>query len=438
MASFPQLNIFEQIINLPEFKVKNYRFIEEFGLVLIVEKKEKTACCPFCGKKSDKLHKNYRYLVRDLPIIEHDVYLKVNRRQFKCYHCQKTFTEHFDSIKKTRTYTERLAKKIIVEVVESDIKNVAERNSLSEKEVETILKKNFSDVETEKPKGLKRLGIDERGEKNSGGLQQLDGCTYPLMDRFQDPLNFNSFYEIAWVKGQKNYCAVLVDLETKKPIDILEKRTKECLRECFEKWGVEVLENIEEVSIDLWSGYKNLVEELMPNAEVVADRFHVMKLVNEELDAERKLVKRKGEKIKKKAEKEKLLKVIKNSKYCLLKNEEDLNSEQKKKLKDVKKYFPKLGNMHRLKEELRNIFENRDSELIGLLNLSDWLGDAAKDFPNSSATIIRWLGEIIGYFKNRTTQGIVEGINNKLKLIKRKAYGFKNFDNFRLRSLLSF
>ena len=80
MASFPQLNIFEQIINLPEFKVKNYRFIEGFGLVLIVEKKEKKAGCPNCGKKSDKLHQNYRYLVRDLPIIEHDVYLRVNRR----------------------------------------------------------------------------------------------------------------------------------------------------------------------------------------------------------------------------------------------------------------------------------------------------------------------------------------------------------------------
>ncbi|MDJ0746480.1 MAG: transposase family protein [Xenococcaceae cyanobacterium MO_167.B27] len=128
MASFPQLNIFEQIIDLPEFKVKNYRFIKGFGLVLIVEKKEKKACCTSCGKKSDKLHQNYRYLVRDLPIMKHDVYLKVNRRQFKCSHCQKPFTEHFDSIKKTRTYTERLAEKIIAEVVESDVKNVAQRN----------------------------------------------------------------------------------------------------------------------------------------------------------------------------------------------------------------------------------------------------------------------------------------------------------------------
>ncbi len=404
MASFPQLSIFEQIINLPEFKVKNYRFIEGFGLVLIVEKKEKKASCPNCGKKSDKLHQNYRYLVRDLRIIEHDVYLRVNRRQFKCSRCQKPFTENFDSIKKTRTYTERLAEKIITEVLESDGKNVAQRNGLSEKEVETILKEKFSDLEIEKPKRLKKLGIDE----------------------------------IPWVKGHKNYCAVLVDLETRKPVDILEKRTKECLRECFERWGTEVLENIEEVSIDLWSAYKNLVQELMPNAEVVADRFHVMKLVNEELDSARKSIKRKGEKLKKKAEKEKVLKGIKKSKYCLLKNEKDLNDEQKQKLKEVKKLFPKLANMHRLKEELRNSFEKSDYELIGLLNLSDWLRDAASDFPNSSATIIRWPGEILGYFKNRTTQGIVEGINNKLKLIKRKAYGFKNFDNFRLRSLLSF
>jgi len=74
-----------------------------------------------------------------------------------------------------------------------------------------------------------------------------------------------------------------------------------------------------------------------------------------------------------------------------------------------------LGDMHRLKEELRTTFENRDSEIIGLLNLADWLRDAASKLPKSCGTIIRWLGEIIPYFKNRTTQGIVQGINNKLK-----------------------
>ena len=404
MASFAELNIFNQIIKLPELKVKDYQFIEGFGVVLTVENIEKKAHCPRCGQKSDRLHQNHEYLVRDLPQAEHQVYLKVNRRQLKCAHCKKPFSEKFDLVEKTRTYTKRLAEKVIREVIESDVKNVAERNGLSEKEVETILKEKFADLKTQKPLGLKKLGIDE----------------------------------IAWVKGHKNYCAVLVDLETRKPVDILEKRTQECLRKCFSSWGKEVIDGIEEVSMDLWSGYKNLVKELMPNAEVVADRFHVMKLVNEELDTERKAVKRNLKKVKNKAKRDRLSLVITNSKYSLLKNEKDLNDEQKEKLRQVKKVFAELGDMHRLKEEFIKTFENRDSEVIGLLNLADWLRDATSKFPKSCGTIIRWLGEIIPYFKNRTTQGIVEGINNKLKLIKRKGFGFKNFDNFRSRSLLSF
>lgn len=63
--------------------------------------------------------------------------------------------------------------------------------------------------------------------------------------------------------------------------------------------GYEVLSQIEEVSIDLWIGYKTLAEELMPNANVVADRFHVMKQINEELDMMRKKQKRKQKKKKK-------------------------------------------------------------------------------------------------------------------------------------------
>ena len=102
-------------------------------------------------------------------------------------------------------------------------------------------------------------------------------------------------------------------------------------------WGEEVLGDIEEVSIDLWKGYKSLVTEIMPKAQVVADRFHVMVQINKELDMQRKIEKRTVE----------------------------------------------------------------------------------------------------ADFDNRTTSGVVEGINNKLKLIKRSAYGFTNFENFRNRCLLN-
>ena len=121
----------------------------------------------------------------------------------------------------------------------------------------------------------------------------------------------------------------------------------------------------------------------------------------------------------------------------MLKNKLDLNKQQKEKLEEVKKIVPKLGKMHQLKEELREIFDNNKTWVTGLFNLLDWLQGAATEFPKSQKTIIRWFGEVVGYFEQRTTNGIVEGINNKLKLIKRSAYGFRNFDNFRLRSLLT-
>ena len=93
--------------------------------------------------------------------------------------------------------------------------------------------------------------------------------------------------------------------------------------------------------------------------------------------------------------------------------------------------------MHKLKEEFRNIFETAESWGDGVINLLDWMPDALSYFPKSVGTIVRWFGEIVGYFDQRTTSGVIEGINNKLKLIKRLGYGFRNFENFRLRSLLS-
>ena len=144
--------------------------------------------------------------------------------------------------------------------------------------------------------------------------------------------------------------------------------------------------------------------------------------------------KRKNERsLKKNQNKTEKLEAIKNSKYVILKNSVNLNNEEKEKLEQVKKPFPDLGRMY---EKFRNIYENNNHWLNGILNLADWLKKANKILPKSSKTIKNWLGEIISYFDCRTTNGIVEGINNKLKLIKRTSYGFRNFDNFRTRVFL--
>ena len=404
MASNIELHLMNQLLKLEGMKVIDYRIIEGIGIFLSLKNTLQQTICPRCGKTTDfLLHQNNSCTIRDLPFGEQSVYLKVNRRLLRCSHCQKKFTENLGFVRKRRKYTIRFVQKILEEVLNSDIQNVAKRNDVSEQEIETMLKDLGSDLILEKPENLKKLGIDE----------------------------------IAVVKGQKNYYVVLVDLEQRKVVGLIEKRTKKEITEYLEAWGSEILSKIQEVSIDLCQTYSCIAKELMPNAEIVADRFHVMKQVNDELDAARRKIKRETETIKNKSKKKKILEGLKKSKYVLLKNQKDLKEAESEKLKEVEKVAPILTKMHGFKEELRNIFESSKDWTEGLFKIADWLKDVSKYFPKSFGTIRRWIGEIIAYFDEGTTQGVVEGINNKLKLIKRRAYGFRNFDNFRLRSFLT-
>jgi transposase len=107
------------------------------------------------------------------------------------------------------------------------------------------------------------------------------------------------------------------------------------------------------------------------------------------------------------------------------------------KLEAIKEKFPNLKKMQELKEEFRKIYETSENPTEGMLSISEWLAKSSSVFTKSCQTIRNWFGEIISYFERRTTNGMVEGINNKLKLIKRRSYGFRNFRNFWVRSMLS-
>ena len=410
MATKKGTKVLTEILNIQGIKVVQMSQLPGIGIILQVESTKRESHCPECGTKSNRLHQNHRYVVKDLSWGEKPVFLEINRRQFKCQKCGKPFSEKLDFVNNRRTYTKRLADTIITSVLSSDIHSVAKQGVVTTEEIERILSDASRELSS-KPSGLKKLGIDE----------------------------------IALIKGQGNYCAVLIDIETSKLITIVKGRTQAEIEPVLNSWGSEVLEQIEEVSIDLWKGYKTLVQKLMPNAQVVADRFHVMVQVNKELDTQRKREKRqvidlnkKSKSSKKAAKTKKVLEGINDSKYSLLKNEENLNEKQNIKLMEVKKVCPNLAKMHKLKEKFRQIFENKKTNwLRGLLRIGIWQKGAQEYFPDSVKTITNWLDEIIAYFDHRTTSGVVEGINNKLKLIKRSAYGFRNFENYKNRCLLT-
>ena len=201
------------------------------------------------------------------------------------------------------------------------------------------------------------------------------------------------------------------------------------------KWGEKILSQIKEVSMDMTGSYKSLIKKLCPNADVTIDRFHVTKMLHDDLNRARIAQKKAADSLKIK-EKTKLFDSLKGSKYTLLKAEEKLSDEQKEKLQPVKEASPLVGIMHELKEEFHSLFEQSQNLDKGTLELIDWLKKAQPYYKKSVETIKRWLAFIVGYFEQRTTNGIVEGINNKLKLLKRCGFGFRNFINFKMRALL--
>ncbi|NJL55789.1 ISL3 family transposase [bacterium] len=402
MTPKKELDFLTQMLGIEGMRVKEQQFMEGC-LFLKIESEDKRATCPKCGHSTNKLHQNHWHLIKDLPVGEKQVYLRSNRRRMRCEKCGKIFSEKLSYVKEKRSYTERLRQKVLKEVLSSDIKSTARRNNVSETEIETMLNDLKREYSERKPKGIKRLGIDE----------------------------------IAVVKGQKNYCAVLVDIERREIICLLESRQADDIIKHLRSWGEEVLSGIEEVSIDLWEAYKKVAKVLMPEATIVADRFHVMKHVNQELDVARKATRRQAEKLSDQTEKDRILSSLKKSKYALLKNPENLTEKQAAKLAEIQEHCPELSRKYQRKEEFRQIFEESKDWTEGSLRLADWLRESLTDFPDSCGTIRRWFGEIIAYFDHRTTQGVVEGINNKLKLIKRRAYGFRNIANFQVRCVFS-
>lgn len=389
-----------QLLNLPGVIVEDKQETKN-TLILFVKSDKKTAVCPRCGQASRHLHQNQRHLVKDLTLGNREVVLSVNRRRFKCQNCQKPFSENLDFVANKKSFTHRYAQAITQQLVHSDIKNVAHNNGLTPEEVESMLTFLADFILPIDVSHLHRLGIDE----------------------------------ISLVKGQGKFIVVLVDLESHKLIGLVSQRKQSEIEKVMLNWGEKVLSQIEEVSIDMTGNYKSLVEKICPNAQVTVDRFHVSKMIHEELNQAR-IFQRQTAKSLNLKERAKLFDGLKGSKYTLLKAENQLNIQQREKLEQVKEASPLVGTMHSLKEEFHLLFESSKDVGTGTLELIDWLKRAEPYYKKSVSTIKRWLGEIVGYFEKRTTNGIVEGINNKLKLLKRCGFGFRNFQNFQVRALL--
>jgi transposase len=228
-----------------------------------------------------------------------------------------------------------------------------------------------------------------------------------------------SLDEFSRRKGKGRFATVVTDLEKSSLLEVIDSHKSEDIIAVLKQQPESVRESVKEVCVDMWGGFPKVIKEVFPKAAIVIDRFHVMKLVNKSPNKIRLNLGLKG---------------LRN-RYLLLSNNQNLSTEEVEALSEILCTSPSLSIAYDLKEELRNIYESKLTVKGGLRAIKKWLIYAKVILKTVGETLENHLTEIANYFISRTTSGVTEGINTKIKLILRQSYGFKNFNLMRQKLL---
>lgn len=386
LLSLPCIEVTEVVLEKGKIEIKCESILGE-------------SMCPNCLSKTSKTNQKSVKTVRDLPLLGREVYLEITVRQYVCENCNRHFNEKFDFIEEHNLMTKRMAKYLYECAKKESVEHICGRENIQWKTMQNIFEKySNQDIKELRKRVVKKIGMDEFAIK----------------------------------KGKNNYAVVLVDLETGMVIDVLEDREKAAIIAYFKEKGQEYCDQIEVFSCDMWEGFSNAAKELFPNADVVIDRFHFFHHLNQVLDRERRRLRKKYPNEEK----------IKNIKWLLYKKWDNLESEEKQALLKAFRYSKELRNLYFLKNELVNIFDSEISKEAAEQICGEWIIHA-QSLNNASMNIFLktfsfWKNDVLNFFTHRVSNGIVEGINNVIKMIKRRAFGFRNFLNFRAKIMVYF
>jgi len=232
--------------------------------------------------------------------------------------------------------------------------------------------------------------------------------------------------EFAVLKGHQ-YMTVVLDLETGRILNVSDDRRIESLAPFLRKLKAAGAK-LEAVAMDMWLPYLLAVKEVLPEVDIVHDRYHVVSMANFAIDETRRDMYRsligqeRG--------------ILKGSRFLLLKGGEKLDQDGREHLQRLEQLNQPLYQAYLLKEELRRFWLLGSCE-EGEIFLTSWIDQALrtglKHFVRLAKTLNRHRQELLSYFKHRITTGPLEGLNNKIKVLKRQAYGFRDMEYFRLR-----
>lgn len=237
--------------------------------------------------------------------------------------------------------------------------------------------------------------------------------------------------EVQWKRGHQYLTLVYqIDAGTKRLLWIGKERTEESFREFFRLVGEEVSKGLRYVCSDMWQAYLTVIAEQAPKAIHILDRFHIMAKMNKAIDevraAEAKRMKADGHEP-----------LLKNSRWCLLKRPENRTEKQTVKLRELLQYNLQSVRAHLQREDFQRFWEYTGPTWAGKF-LDEWttgvMRSKIEPMKKAARMLRRHRALILNWFEagGSLSSGVVEGLNNKVKLTTRKSYGFRTEEGVKL------
>jgi transposase len=242
--------------------------------------------------------------------------------------------------------------------------------------------------------------------------------------RRRKPLHVIGLDEVSRKKGHR-YLTLVYDLERGELVWVGKDRTAETVGSFFDELGPRRCQGLQAVSLDMWRPYIDTVKARAPQATLCFDRFHVVRHLNEAVDEVRRSL------VRKLADPQKAL--VKGTRFVLLKNPWNLTPSQKQSLSALVRSNSPLSRAWYLKEDFQKFWDYA-RERRAERHLRHWLWWAShsrlKPFQEFAKMVRKHLRGILAWTKMRITNGALEGMNNKVKLVSHRSFGFRNDERY--------
>lgn len=365
--------------------------------------------CPYCGGSHTSVDKYRTQILRGVPDVR-ITFIYKNRR-YRCTECGRTFSEDRPFLKKYQ----RMPESVVEDMVSAhgDLLTdsyIARHHGISP----CTVSRHF--LRAMRMQDANTLDIPDTPQ----GMEDAAPSTFPTvlsMDEFRG--NVGAKFQVA-----------IHDLKERVCLDIIENRTTH-LHEAISSIPEASRMQVETFSIDLSNQFRSIVAQYFPNATIAADKFHAMRLASDAMDTVRKNVQEKM-----KNQNEKLS--FKKSRKLLLSRFQHLDEKAKTRLEKLLAVDAQLRTAYELKEEYHSLFDaaNHNDFLEKVRVFSCHAEQSGiRSFRSVVRTTQEWKMEIWHGIATGYNNGFTEGCNNTIKVLKRIAYGFRNFENFRYRIL---